>query len=98
MRSPMRGKGMPYARYSCSNQPAPSPRSSRPSLITSRVAAILASTAGERYEWQSTLVPSRTRRVSRARADSVVQHSSRGIERGSSARAPAPTAIPASST
>ena len=62
---------IPMASYSGSYQPAPSPTSSRPPQIRSRVASAFASTAAGRSASHSTSVPSRTRGTSRASAASV---------------------------
>ena len=48
IRTPMRGKGMPYCSCSSSNQAAPIPSSSRPPDTWSMVAAMFATTAGWR--------------------------------------------------
>ena len=61
-RSPTGGKGMPKAACSCSNQPAPSPSSTRPPLIWSTPATVTASGPGSRNVAELTRVPSRIRR------------------------------------
>ena len=75
MRVPGDGKSKPYALYSGSCQPAPIASSNRPPLITSSVAPIFASSAGERNELHSTLALTRTRRVWAAHAVIVVHDS-----------------------
>ena len=72
------GKGMPKALNSISNQPPPRPSSSRPLLTWSMVTAALASTAGWRKAMQKTRAPTRTLRVSAARAMSVETASKQG--------------------
>ena len=67
--------GKPNARYSVSFQPAPRPRISRPPLISSTVAAFLASIAGAWKLVEATSGPSLTRDVAAASAASIVQHS-----------------------
>ena len=67
--------GNPNAAYSVSFQPAPRPRMSRPPLISSTVAAFLASIAGAWKLVDATSGPSSTRVVAAASAASIVQHS-----------------------
>ena len=62
------GRSMPRASDSSWFQPAPRPSSRRPSLMTSRVAAMLASTDGCRYGMPVTSTPTRRRLVAWARA------------------------------
>ena len=69
---------MPYAVDSSSFHPAPTPSSSRPSEITSSVAAIFASTAGWRYGMPVTRSPMRSRFVACASAVVVTQPSRHG--------------------
>ena len=69
---------MPYALASSWFQPAPTPSSSRPPEMTSRVAAILASTAGWRYGIPVTRTPTRSRLVAWANAVVVIQPSRQG--------------------
>ena len=57
---------MPYAGCSASNQPAPSPSSTRPPDIWSTCATATASGPGRRKVADVTSVPSRIRDVSRA--------------------------------
>ncbi len=57
---------MPYARCSASNQPVPSPSSTRPPDIWSTCATATASGPGRRNVADVTSVPSRIRDVSRA--------------------------------
>ncbi len=67
--------GKPKARYSVSFQPAPRPRMSRPPLISSTVAAFLASIAGLWKLVEATSGPSSTRLVAAASPASIDQHS-----------------------
>lgn len=67
-RSTRRSFGKPNASYSGSCHPAPRPRISRPPLISSAVAAILAMREGLRKLEQSTSVPISTRSVTAATA------------------------------
>ncbi len=69
------GKGMPYAVCSGSAQPAPSANVMRPPLMASTWATVIASGPGSRNVAALTMVPSRTRSVSRARPASVIQES-----------------------
>jgi hypothetical protein len=66
-------KGTPKASNSGWCQPAPNPRITRPPLTSSSVVAILANTAGLRNGVHKTSVPSCTRFVAWASADSIVQ-------------------------
>ena len=66
---------MPYARCSASNQPAPSPSSTRPPDIWSTCATEMASGPGSRKVAGVTSVPSRIRLVSRASPASVIHAS-----------------------
>ena len=70
-------KGKPNAANSVSFQPAPRPRTRRPPLISSTVAACLASIAGAWNAVAATSGPSVTRDVTAARAASSV-HASHG--------------------
>ncbi len=74
-RSLVSGKGSPYAACSASNQPAPSPRSTRPPLIASTCATLIASGPGCRNVADVTSVPSRIVDVSRASPASVTHES-----------------------
>ena len=65
----------PSASNSCRAQPTPTPRTSRPPLSRLRFAAIRAVSSGCRYGTMSTVVPSRTRRVTPASQASVVNGS-----------------------
>src|SRR5947207_1849277 len=67
---------MPYASCSFSCQPAPSPRRSRPPEMMSTCAAIFATTAGWRYVFPSTMVPTRMRGTRAASALRVLHDSS----------------------
>jgi hypothetical protein len=67
--------GKPKARYSVSFQPAPRPRINRPPLISSTVAACLASIAGAWKLVEATSGPRLIRLVEAAIAASIVQHS-----------------------
>ena len=69
------GKGMPYAVYSCSYQPVPRPSSTRPPLIWSTWATVMARTPGSRKVPAVTSVPRRIRLVSRASPARVTQAS-----------------------
>ena len=77
--------GKPKALYSVSFQPAPRPRIRRPPLISSRVAAFLASMAGLWKLVQATSGPICTRSVTAAMAVSAV-HASHGPRDGASAQ------------
>lgn len=66
---------MPYAVCSASYQPAPKPSSTRPPLIWSTWATLIASGPGSRNVAGDTSVPSRIREVSRARPARVIQAS-----------------------
>ncbi len=66
---------MPYASCSASNQPAPSPSSTRPPDIWSTCATAIASGPGSRKVADVTSVPSRIRDVSRASPARVTQES-----------------------
>ena len=66
---------MPYAVCSASNQPVPRPSSTRPPLIWSTCATVMASGPGSRNVAAVTSVPSRIRLVSTARAASVAHES-----------------------
>ncbi len=66
---------MPYAVCSASNQPAPMPSSTRPPLIWSTFATLIASGPGCRKVALVIMVPSRMVLVSRARPASVIQAS-----------------------
>ncbi len=68
-------KGNPYAAYSRSFQPAPSPSTSRPPETPSTVAAILASIGGVWKPVEATSGPSSIRVVTAASAASEVQTS-----------------------
>ena len=68
---------MPYAACSASNQPAPSPSSTRPPLIWSTPATVIASGPGCRNVALVISVPSRIVLVSRASPASVT-HASLG--------------------
>ncbi len=57
---------MPYDRCSASYQPLPSPSSTRPPLMASTVATVIANGPGSRKVADDTIVPSRIREVSRA--------------------------------
>ncbi len=67
--------GMPNARNSVSFQPAPRPRTKRPPLISSRVSACFARTAGLWNAVQATSGPSRIRVVAAASPARRVQAS-----------------------
>ncbi len=73
--------GTPNARNSVSFQPAPRPRTNRPSLISSIVAACFASTAGLWKAVHATSGPILARRVTAARAGIRV-HASQGPRAG----------------
>jgi hypothetical protein len=75
------GKRIPRASDSSWFQPAPRPTIRRPPLITSMVAAILASTDGWRYGMALTWQPRRSRDVTTAIAASIDQPSKHGPER-----------------
>ena len=66
---------MPYAACSASNQPAPMPSSTRPPLIWSTLAMLIASGPGSRNVALVIIVPSRIVVVSRASPASVTQAS-----------------------
>ena len=66
---------MPNASCSRSYQPVPRPSSTRPPLISSTLATIVASRPGRRKVAAVTSEPSRIRLVSRASPASVVQQS-----------------------
>src|SRR5262249_58283790 len=70
------GKSIPTASYSGGYHPAPSPTSSRPPAIRSRVASALARTDAGRSASHATSVPSRGRVTVRASAASVTSGSS----------------------
>ncbi len=70
-----RSKGKPKAANSVSFQPAPRPRTSRPPLISSTVAACFASIAGAWNAVAATSGPSVIREVTAARPASTVQAS-----------------------
>ncbi len=70
------GKGNPCARCSASFQPVPMPSSTRPPEMWSAVTALRASTEGWRNVAGETSVPSRSRDVIAASADSVAHASS----------------------
>ncbi len=72
-----RSKGKPKAENSVSFQPAPSPRTRRPPLISSTVPAILASIAGAWKAVAATSGPRVIRLVTAASPASVV-HTSHG--------------------
>jgi hypothetical protein len=74
-RSATGGNSMPNDRCSVSNQPLPSPTSTRPPLMASTVATVSASIPGWRKVADDTIVPSRIRDVSRASPASVTQAS-----------------------
>ncbi len=74
-RSPTGGNGMPYAACSASNQPVPRPSSTRPPLIWSTPATLIASGPGSRNVAGVTSVPRRILDVSRARPARVIQAS-----------------------
>ena len=65
---PVGGNGTPYARCSASNQPAPRAQSTRPPLMASTCATVIASGPGSRNVADVTIVPSRIRWVSRGQA------------------------------
>ena len=67
--------GIPNASNSVRFHPAPMPKTSRPALTSSTVAASFASTAGSWKFRHATSGPSRTRSVTAARAASNVQAS-----------------------
>jgi hypothetical protein len=73
---------MPYDVCSASYQPVPRPSSTRPPLIASTVATVIASGPGSRKVAEETMVPSRIRVVSRASPASTV-HASVGPGPGS---------------
>ena len=75
------GRRIPRASDSSWFQPAPRPMISRPSLMTSMVAAMLASTDGWRYGMPVTWHPRRSREVAAAIAASIDQPSRQGPER-----------------
>ena len=66
---------MPYAACSASNHPAPMPSSTRPPLIWSTLATLIASGPGSRNVALVIIVPSRIVVVSRASPASVTQAS-----------------------
>ena len=66
---------MAWARCSASYQPAPMPSSTRPPLIWSTWATLMASGPGKRKVAEVTSVPSRMREVSRARPARVTHES-----------------------
>lgn len=66
---------MPYALCSASYQPVPMPSSTRPPLIWSTCATVIASGPGNRKVAAVIRVPSRMDRVSRASPARVVQAS-----------------------
>ena len=66
---------MPRLRCSSSNQPAPSPSSTCPALISSTWATLMASTPGARKVAELSRVPSRILEVSRAIPARVIQAS-----------------------
>ena len=76
--------GKPNARNSVSFQPAPSPSTKRPPLISSIVAACLASSAGLWKLVQATSGPNSTREVTAAMAPISVHasHGPRGSRSG----------------
>ena len=76
--------GKPKARYSVSFQPAPSPRISRPALMSSIVAAFLAIIAGAWKLVAATRGPSSMRDVTAASAARLDQASQgpRGVPSG----------------
>ncbi len=82
-RSPTDPNGNPKASNSSSNHPAPIPRSNRPPLIRSIVAAIFARSAGWRNGADSTRLPRRARSVTAASPASAVMASSEAIGEGS---------------
>ena len=69
---------IPYARDSCSFQPAPIPMNNLPLLSTSSVAPIFANTDGCRYMTPVTSVPNFIFVVKPASTDIVVQPSNNG--------------------
>ena len=77
--------GKPKAEYSVSFQPAPRPSTRRPPLISSRVAAFLASMAGLWKLVQATSGPIATRSVTAAMAVREV-HASHGPRDGASSQ------------
>jgi hypothetical protein len=72
------GNSQPYCLYSASFRPAPMPSVSRPRLIRSTPAAILARCAGLRNATEVASVANRMRFVTAASADSTVQPSIKG--------------------
>ena len=75
MRAAAAGKSKPYASASPSYQPAPTPHSTRPPLITSRHATVLATRPGSRNAEHVASWPTRTRLVAWRSAPATVQHS-----------------------
>lgn len=69
------GKGIAYAACSSSNQPAPSPSSTRPPDISSTCATEMASGPGNRKVAEVTSVPRRMVEVSRPIAPRVIHES-----------------------
>ena len=74
-RSPVGGKGMPYAVCSASYQAAPMPSSTRPPLMASTWATVMASGPGHRNVAAVMRVPRRMVLVSRAIPARVTQAS-----------------------
>ena len=80
VRAPRRAKGTPIASNSSLSQPMPTPSSSRPPVMKSRVAVSLARTRGLRCGSTMTPVRKRSRVVSAATWASQIKGSGRSVD------------------